>query len=179
VKLTASGQSGQITTALVDVALGVKVTFSDKDQVVLRATGVRYEQVRDQRKMGQSIIDAFWNKNVDYDDYFVTGIITAESGAAAVSGEKGATLELTGKGDVTPGASVSLGNLKAGIDIASSSKTTLQVPMKNGFVIAIRLVQLVKDGVIFVKPKVVDRDALLAEAPDFVIMFDEAKRAGG
>jgi hypothetical protein len=177
VKLKVGG-SGQVTGPLVNVDLGVEITFHDREQVALRATDVQYVRVRDERRFSERVVSAFRGGHVRIGDYFVTGIITAGSGAAAVSGEKGAKLELTGKGDVTPGAGVSLGNLKADISIASSSKTALQLPMKSGFVVAIRLVRLIDDGIIRVRPKVVDAPADVGGEPEYVLTFEEVAQAG-
>lgn len=170
VKLAGSGSPGPITKAAVDVSLAVKVTFHQEKQLVLRATGVRYVTCANEREMADNIIRAFRNKNVRMHDYCVTGLVTADSGAAAGSAASGATLDLTGKGDVSPGGVASLANLKANISIAGSSKTSFEIPMANGFVIAIRLVQLIDNGIIRVKPTVVDR---LAFAEDYVATFDE------
>jgi hypothetical protein len=151
-----AGATGVIVQALTNVSMSVQVTFHDKDQVVLRAVGVRYPQVRDARKFAESILTAFGRGHVQYGDVFVNGMITADSGAAAVSASAGATIELTGKGDVLPGANATLASLKAGISIANSTSTSLNVPMQDGFVVAVRLVSLDRTGVFKVRPVVRD-----------------------
>lgn len=156
VALQAAAGTGAVVQALTDVNLSVRVTFKAKDQVALRAVGVSYERVRDTRRFAESVIDAFNNGHVEYGDVFVNGMIVAESGAAAVSGTAGATVDLTGNGDVAPGGTVGLFSLKGGISIANSTGTSLSVPMSKGFVVAIRLVSLDRKGVFRVRPIVVD-----------------------
>jgi hypothetical protein len=168
------GTTGAIVQALANVDLAVQVTFHDKDQVVLRAVGVRYPQVRDARRFGESILAVFGQGHVQYGDVFVSGMITADSGAAAVSASAGATIELTGKGDVSPGANVTLASLKAGISIANSSSTSLNVPMKDGFVVAVRLVSLDKKGIFKVRPVVRDLTYDVDEFDrEYLATFDE------
>jgi hypothetical protein len=150
------GATGAITQALADVDLAVQLTFHARDQVALRAVGVRYPQVRDARKFSRSILANIGRAHLEYGDVFVTGMITADSGAAAVSAVAGAMIELTGKGDVSPGAAVTLASLKAGISIANSSDTSLLVPMKHGFVVAVRLVSLDKKGIFKKRPIIRD-----------------------
>jgi hypothetical protein len=175
------GSTGAILQAMTNVAMAVQVTFHDKDQVVLRAVGVRYVLVRDTRRFAESILAAFGQAHVEYGDVFVSGMITADSGAAAVSAGAGATIELTGKGDITPGADVSLASLKAGISIANSSNTSLNVPMKDGFVVAVRLVSLDRKGVFKARPVV--RDLLTYDDGDYdreyLATFDEMPASPG
>jgi hypothetical protein len=168
------GTTGAIVQALANVDLAMQVTFHDKDQVVLRAVGVRYPQVRDARKFAESILAAFGQGHAQYGDAFVSGMITADSGAAAVSASAGATIELTGEGDVSPGANVTLASLKAGISIANSSSTSLNVPMKDGFVVAVRLVSLDKKGIFKVRPVVRDLTYDVDEFDrEYLATFDE------
>lgn len=156
VELQTAAGTGAITSALTDVDMSVRVTFSAENQVALRAVGVTYVQVRDTRKFAAGILEAFQGGHVEYGDTFVNGMIVAESGAVAVSGRKGATLDLTGRGDIAPGGGVGLFSLRSGISIANSTGTELNVPMTNGFVLAVRLVSLDKKGVFKVRPVVVD-----------------------
>lgn len=175
------GSTGAILQAMTNVAMAVQVTFHAKDQVVLRAVGVRYVLVRDTRRFAESILAAFGQGDVEYGDVFVSGMITADSGAAAVSASAGATIELTGKGDITPGAVVSLASLKAGISIADSSDTSLSVPMQDGFVVAVRLVSLDRKGVFKAQPVV--RDLLTFDDGDYdreyLATFDEMPASPG
>jgi hypothetical protein len=176
VALNAGGALGGITQVLTNVDLSVQVKFHDSDQVVLRAVGVRYQLVRDVNRFGQSILNVFSQGNVQYGDVFVSGLIRADSGAAAVSAGAGATVELTGKGDISPGASVTLASLKAGISIGNSTQISLQVPMTNGFVIAVRLVSLDKAGVFKVRPIIRDVQSFDDDEFDreYIAKFDGA-----
>lgn len=180
VALQAAGSTGAIARALTDVNLSVRVTFKAKDQVALRAVGVSYVRVRDARRFAESVLTAFKQGHVEYGDVFVNGVILAESGAAAVSGSAGATVDLVGKGDVAPGGAVGLFSLKTGISIANSTDTSLSVPMSEGFVVAIRLVSLDKKGVFKVRPVVVDLPTFADEFEfdrDYELTFDEMSAA--
>jgi hypothetical protein len=182
VALQLGGGSGVIAQALTDVNLSVKITFKAKDQVALRAVGVSYVRVRDTRRFAEGVITAFDQDQVEYGDVFVNGMIVAKSGAAAVSGRTGATVDLTGKGDVAPGGAVGLFSLKSGISISNSTDTSLSVPMSDGFVVAIRLVSLDKKGVFKVRPIVVDLPTFTSELEferDYELTFDELSASGG
>jgi hypothetical protein len=156
VEFNIKGKTGEITQALANVDLSATISFSAKNQVVLRAVGVRYELVRDTRIFAESVLTAFDRRKVAYGDVFVNGLITATSGAAAVSASADAKIEITGKGDVTPGAFVTLLSLKSGISLGNTTKTSLTVPMTDGFVVAVRLVSLDKKGIFKVRPVVSD-----------------------
>lgn len=183
VSLQIAGSSGAIAQALTNVDLSVRVTFHDKDQVALRAVGVSYAHVRDTRRFAESVITAFQQGHVEYGDVLVNGMILAASGAAAVSGVAGATVDLTGKGDVSPGGAMTLFSLKSGISIANSTKTSLSVPMSDGFVVAIRLVSLDKKGIFKVRPIVRDLPTFDDDSEferEYDMTFEEAStRSGG
>jgi hypothetical protein len=170
VSIQVSGSPGAITQALTDVDLSVRLTFHDKDQVALRAVGVSYKLVRDTRRFAASILSAFASRCVEYGDAFVNGMIVAASGAAAVSASAGATIDLTGKGDVSLAYAATLASLKSEISIANSSNTSLAIPMTNGFVVAIRLVSLDRKGIFKVRPIV--RDLTFADELDFPREYD-------
>lgn len=167
------GATGAILKPLTDVELALRLTFRSENQVALRAVGVRFARVRNEREFGRRIINAFWNRHVAVGDYFVSGVMVADSGAVAVAAERGATLELTGRGDVTPAADIGLANLKASISIAGTSKTSLAVPMTEGFVVAFRVLKLAKEG-IFGDP-IAKRAISDAAHEELILGFDEAK----
>jgi hypothetical protein len=179
VNVSTNAETGGPVSNVTDVELKAEVKFHSKDQIALRATGVRFLRVVDEREFADRIINAFYNKEVREGDQFVAAIVTAESGAAGVSADAGASMTLTGKGKLTAGTKT-LGALEAGIKIGNTSKTALDVPMPNGFVVAYRILELDKKGLFWQEPVVEAvrkgiTDAVDGKEPEYVALKDPAR----
>ncbi|WP_103070543.1 hypothetical protein [Aquimarina sediminis] len=128
VTLTAklSGTVSPSYSTLTDLDAGFNVSFSKENAILFKANGTYNHSIKDQIKLGDTILDLYKNGKWDKDYVIITELVVADSSTILISSEKNGAIDIRANGNIgTSALDIADGSLELGATFSKGLSTEL------------------------------------------------------
>lgn len=123
---------------------GIKFRFEQGGGIVVSTASSHEEHISDLKALKAGLIAAFEDgKRMDEGDVIITAVRIADAGFVLISHKSGGEVSATANAGITAMGVANLGELAAGITIASQNGMASAASFPNGFVVAFQGIELV------------------------------------